>query len=65
MAKILRAVIMGAPGSGKGTIAKRIATDFEMKFLSSGDILRNQILHKTGEIFSVCSSFSVPVLHFS
>jgi len=45
--KLLRAVILGAPGSGKGTIAKRIVTDFDMKFISSGDILRGHVAQKT------------------
>lgn len=38
---------MGAPGSGKGTIAKRIVTDFDMKFISSGDILRSHVSQGT------------------
>ena len=46
--KALRALIMGAPGSGKGTIAKRIITDFDMKFLSAGDILRSHVAQGTG-----------------
>jgi 2-phosphoglycerate kinase len=46
--KVLRAVILGAPGSGKGTIAKRIVTDFELKYVVSGDILRSQVKQKTG-----------------
>ncbi|XP_052256010.1 GTP:AMP phosphotransferase AK3, mitochondrial-like isoform X2 [Dreissena polymorpha] len=46
--KILRAIIMGPPGSGKGTISTRIVKDFAIKHLSSGDILRSQILNKTG-----------------
>jgi len=45
--KVLRAVILGAPGSGKGTIAKRIITDFDMKYVVSGDILRSQVKQKT------------------
>jgi nucleoside-triphosphate--adenylate kinase len=45
--KILRAVILGAPGSGKGTIAKRIITDFDMKYVVSGDILRSEVKQKT------------------
>jgi adenylate kinase len=45
--KVLRAVILGAPGSGKGTIAKRIITDFEMKYVVSGDILRSEVKQKT------------------
>ncbi|XP_005105279.1 GTP:AMP phosphotransferase AK3, mitochondrial [Aplysia californica] len=46
-AKLLRAIIMGAPGSGKGTISSRIVQDFAMKHLSSGDLLRKQIHDKT------------------
>jgi adenylate kinase len=33
-------VIMGAPGSGKGTQSKRIQVDFGVKHISSGDMLR-------------------------
>lgn len=54
--KIIRAVIMGAPGSGKGTIAKRIINDFDMKFLSSGDILRSRNLAET-EIGRECEKY--------
>ncbi|XP_059167258.1 GTP:AMP phosphotransferase AK3, mitochondrial-like [Physella acuta] len=45
--KLLRAIIMGAPGSGKGTISARIVTDFGVKHLSSGDLLRKQIQERT------------------
>uniref|UniRef100_A0A0B6ZK25 GTP:AMP phosphotransferase, mitochondrial n=1 Tax=Arion vulgaris TaxID=1028688 RepID=A0A0B6ZK25_9EUPU len=45
--KLLRAIIMGAPGSGKGTISSRIMHDFDVKHLSSGDLLRKQIHDKT------------------
>jgi len=48
--KALRALIMGAPGSGKGTIAKRIITDFDMKFVSAGDILRSHVAQGTGTL---------------
>ena len=44
---LLRAVIMGPPGSGKGTIAKRIAKDFSLVHLASGDVLRRQVAEKT------------------
>ncbi|XP_071162907.1 GTP:AMP phosphotransferase AK3, mitochondrial-like [Mytilus edulis] len=47
ISKIFRAVIMGPPGSGKGTISTRIVKDFNLKHLSSGDLLRSQILNKT------------------
>ncbi|KAK3089359.1 hypothetical protein FSP39_003015 [Pinctada imbricata] len=38
---------MGPPGSGKGTISSRIIKDFNLKHLSSGDLLRSQIINKT------------------
>ena len=36
-------LLLGAPGSGKGTIASRIVRDFGLLHLSSGDLLRAQI----------------------
>ncbi|KAM9735497.1 GTP:AMP phosphotransferase AK3, mitochondrial [Menidia menidia] len=45
--RVIRAVIMGPPGSGKGTVSARITKSFELKHLSSGDILRSNINAKT------------------
>jgi adenylate kinase len=45
--KILRGVIMGCPGSGKGTQVKRIQQTFTIKSISSGDELRHNIARKT------------------
>ena len=39
---MMRIVLMGPPGAGKGTQAKRMAERFDMVHLSSGDILRTQ-----------------------
>ncbi|KAG8232559.1 hypothetical protein J437_LFUL008697 [Ladona fulva] len=47
MAKILQAVILGAPASGKGTISSRIVKSFDVIHLSSGDILRGHIENQT------------------
>lgn len=43
MANRLRLIILGAPGSGKGTISNRIVKEFNLSHLSSGDILRANI----------------------
>lgn len=45
--RILRSLIVGAPGSGKGTISSRIVRDFKLAHLASGDLLRNQIAANT------------------
>uniref|UniRef100_H3DL75 GTP:AMP phosphotransferase AK3, mitochondrial n=1 Tax=Tetraodon nigroviridis TaxID=99883 RepID=H3DL75_TETNG len=49
MAKLFRAVIMGPPGSGKGTIAHRIARTFGLEYLSSGHFLRHSVAAKHRE----------------
>ena len=50
ISKILKTIIMGPPGSGKGTISHRIVKDFGMTHISSGDLLRKQIHDKTGSL---------------
>lgn len=50
ISKTLRTIIMGPPGSGKGTISSRIVKDFRLKHLSSGDLLRSQILNKSSKL---------------
>lgn len=45
--KPVHAIIMGPPGSGKGTVSERIVRDFGLDHLSSGDLLRSHIQNKT------------------
>lgn len=54
--RVFRAVIMGPPGSGKGTISGRITKTFGLKHISSGDILRSNINAKTelGLLMKAC-----------
>ena len=47
MASRLRLIILGAPGSGKGTISSRLVKEFRLAHLSSGDLLRSNIQNKT------------------
>ena len=51
--RIFRAVVMGPPGSGKGTVSSRITKTFGLKHLSSGDLLRANIESKTGNILTI------------
>ena len=47
LSKIFRAVILGAPASGKGTISKRIVDKFGFAHISPGDVLRLNVINKT------------------
>ena len=43
----MRLIFLGAPGSGKGTQAKMLAQKFDLKHISTGDILREAIKAQT------------------
>lgn len=47
MKKLFNIVIFGSPGSGKGTISKKIIKDFNFNHISTGDLLRTNVLNKT------------------
>ncbi|KAF1544219.1 Adenylate kinase 4, mitochondrial, partial [Eudyptes schlegeli] len=47
--KLLRAVVLGPPGSGKGTVCERIARSFGLQHLSSGQFLRESLRGGGGE----------------
>jgi len=46
-----RLVILGAPGSGKGTIASRIVKSYGVPHIVVGDLLRQHIQQKSGNEF--------------
>ncbi|XP_069776653.1 GTP:AMP phosphotransferase AK3, mitochondrial isoform X2 [Narcine bancroftii] len=53
---LFRALIMGPPGSGKGTISERIVKTFGLKHLASGELLRTNIRQET-EVGLLAKSF--------
>jgi len=40
-------ILFGPPGSGKGTQSERLVSKYELKHLSTGDILRSEIARET------------------
>jgi adenylate kinase len=44
--KILRLVIFGKPGAGKGTLSARLVKKYDILSLSTGDLLRHHIVER-------------------
>ena len=45
--KMLNLILFGPPGSGKGTQSEKLINKYGLKHLSTGDLLRSEIAHKT------------------
>ncbi|AFR95252.2 adenylate kinase [Cryptococcus neoformans C23] len=45
--KGLRMLVFGKPGSGKGTLSSRLVKEYDISFVSTGDVLRKEIAAKS------------------
>lgn len=44
---MLRMILLGAPGAGKGTVAAKITKEYNIPHISTGDIFRDNLKRKT------------------
>jgi adenylate kinase len=43
----MRIILLGPPGSGKGTVSEKLVRDFSLKHVSAGELLREEVSKKT------------------
>ncbi|KAH8062743.1 adenylate kinase [Aureococcus anophagefferens] len=60
--KSLRALILGPPGGGKGTLSKRLVRDFDFFHVSAGDALRREAreLDRNGVDIDLVLNLEIP-----
>ena len=44
---IMNVVLLGPPGVGKGTVAKKLSSNYKLPHISTGDVLRENISNQT------------------
>lgn len=43
----MKLILLGPPGSGKGTVSERLEKDFKLKHISAGELLREEVKKET------------------
>ena len=43
----MKLILLGPPGSGKGTVSEKLEHDFKFRHISAGELLRKQVRQKT------------------
>lgn len=61
---VRRLLILGAPGSGKGTLANRIVKTYGMPYVVVGDLLRRNVQERSGTIQWRCLRFDIHSIRF-
>jgi len=51
-------IIVGPPGSGKGTMAKKIAKDYSLEHISTGELIRHELAKGNSKILPYKDSLS-------
>ena len=49
----MKLILLGPPGSGKGTVAERLIQDFNLKHIAPGDIFREEKAQKMSMILDI------------
>ena len=53
----MKVIMLGAPGAGKGTQAKKIAARYNIPHIATGDIFMSHFLHEISLLYNFSLSF--------